>query len=383
MPLFSPRDRALAAIRVLRDEMGRPPTEPVLTELAELDHLIRKQISQRAEVAFKADIEQILDAIPDAVALFGPDARIHLCNHAVDELYGQGSALGRSALELTRSSELTQAVNEMLRGTKQRLVLTLPPQRTLLAYLTPLPPREGVVVLRDVSESRRMEVARRDFVASASHELKTPVAAIAAATETLLGGSFALSEQARPFLDIIARHASRLSALTKDLLDLTRLESGEWRPTIEEVEISSVVSGTVSLMQERALAKSIHLDTNVPDNLSVLADRRAMEQVLVNLLDNAIKYSPVSSTVSVEAEVENGQALIQVTDSGPGIEARHLPRIFERFYRVDPGRARDSGGTGLGLAIVKHLVQSQKGEVGVDSGSHGSRFWVRMPLAPR
>lgn len=381
MPLFSPRDRALAAIRVLRDEMGRPPTDPVLSELAQLDHLIRKQISRSVEGALRADPDQILNAVPDGVALFGPDERIHLCNGAVDELYGQGSAIGRSALELTRSGELTKAVKEMLAGTKQRLMLTLPPQRVFLAYLTPLTRGEGVLVLRDVSEARRMETARRDFVASASHELRTPVSAIAAASETLLGGSFDLPEQARPFLDIIARHAERLSALTKDLLDLTRLESGEWLPTIEEVEVALVVSGSLALMKERADAKSMRLGTRLPDQLRVFADRRALEQVLVNLLDNAIKYGPIASAVVVEGQSHKGQVLIRVIDSGAGIESRHISRIFERFYRVDPGRARDSGGTGLGLAIVKHLVQCQNGEVGVESGVGGSRFWIRLPSA--
>jgi two-component system phosphate regulon sensor histidine kinase PhoR len=330
-----------------------------------------------------ADAASLLDALPDAAATLGRDGRVVLANLALQMLFGT-RVQGRTVLELTRSAEAGQAVVTALAGRATRLELTLPVARkTLQVSVSPLP--EGALFCaRDITESKRMEHARRDFVANASHELRTPVTAICGAAETLLAGAVNQPQDARAFVEMISRHADRLSRLTQELLDLSRIESGDWKVALEPLELAPLGHACLELLRSKAAEKHITLKDELPGQLWALADRRALEQVLVNLLDNAVKYTPARGTVRLYAErVEGPEPHVQlwVVDSGPGIERHHLPRLFERFYRADAGRARDAGGTGLGLAIVKHLVQAQGGEVGVESDHTGSRFWVRLAAA--
>jgi len=236
------------------------------------------------------------------------------------------------------------------------------------------------VRLRDVTEARRAEATRRDFVANASHELRTPIAAIRAAAETLLSGAIEDPAAARSFLEIVSRHAERLARLTQDLLDLSRIESRQWELALAPVHAAPIARQVVELLAGGAREKGLALGSTVPDGAVVKADARALEQVLVNLVENAVKYTAQGS-VTISAEREDGGWVLSVADTGPGIERHHLARIFERFYRVDAGRSREQGGTGLGLAIVKHLVKAMGGDVGVESGAAGSRFWVRLPAA--
>jgi two-component system phosphate regulon sensor histidine kinase PhoR len=238
-----------------------------------------------------------------------------------------------------------------------------------------------LVLLRDVTDARMAESTRRDFVANASHELRTPVAAIAGAAETLLSGAMEDPAQARTFVEMIARNAERLARLTNDLLDLSRIESRQWPVKLEPVSVEVTARRAVEVCAEPARRKQIDLRVEIPDGIAVIADARALEQVLVNLLDNAVKYTPEGGRATVSASASGDSVDVVVSDTGPGIERHHLPRLFERFYRVDPGRSRGSGGTGLGLAIVKHLVQMQAGEIGVDTGEGGTRFRVRLPRA--
>jgi two-component system phosphate regulon sensor histidine kinase PhoR len=205
------------------------------------------------------------------------------------------------------------------------------------------------------------------------------VTAISAAAETLLDGGMQLDEQARSFVQVIARHAERLKRLTDDLLDLSRLETGVWKPTLGPVQLAPLGAAVIELYRASADEKQITLGSDVPENLRARADRRALEQILVNLLDNAIKFTPPRGRVTLLGDGLGPAVMLSVVDTGPGIEPQHQPRIFERFYRADAGRSRDQGGTGLGLAIVKHLTQSQGGEVGVESNKGGSRFWVKLP----
>jgi two-component system phosphate regulon sensor histidine kinase PhoR len=244
--------------------------------------------------------------------------------------------------------------------------------------LTPLLRGEVLCLVRDVTEERRAAATRRDFVANASHELRTPVAAIRGAAETLLAGALDRPETARGFVEIVHRQAERLSRLTQDLLDLSRLESRQWRFEVAPVDLKLLGRQVVELHGPTARKKGLELRLDVPDGLVVVADGRALEQVVVNLLDNAIKYTPTGS-VELGATALGDEALLTVSDTGPGIEPHHLARVFERFYRVDPGRAREAGGTGLGLAIAKHLVQGMRGEIDVESGAGGTRFTVRLP----
>jgi len=323
--------------------------------------------------------QEIIDAFPEPVGILETGCRFVASNAALDELLAHRT-VGRTVLQSTRCDELDEAVARALSGACERREVTLPAlARTVQAIASPLPEGRALLTMRDLTAQKRAETMRRDFIANASHELRTPVAAISGAAETLL--EMALDDGQRAFADMIARHAARLARLTSDLLDLSKLESGQWPLEIGAYEGLAVCESAIALVKERAAAKNIHLGADVAPELQIRADARALEQILVNPLDNAIKYTPEGGRVTLLGDGAGDQVIVSVIDTGPGIEPRHQQRIFERFYRVDGGRARTDGGSGLGLAIVKHLAQAQGGEVGVDSGRGGSRFWVRLPAA--
>jgi two-component system phosphate regulon sensor histidine kinase PhoR len=326
-------------------------------------------------------VADILEALPDGAALLGENQAVLRFNRRLQEMLGVSPG-GRTLLELTRNADAQHRAADAIGGKGDQMELTLaaPPHRTLRLHFQPIA-GGALLVARDITESKRMEQARRDFVANASHELRTPVTAIASAAETLQGGAVDDPNAARSFVEIIARHAERLGHLARDLLDLSRIESGEWRAELEPVDARGLATTVLDLYREQARQRRVTLDNQVPGGHKVRADRRALEQVLVNLVDNAIKHTPDGGRVGLAGEPSGAALVLSVSDSGPGIERRHLDRIFERFYRADSGRARDAGGTGLGLSIVKHLVQAQGGEVGVESGASGSRFWIRLPVA--
>jgi two-component system phosphate regulon sensor histidine kinase PhoR len=237
-----------------------------------------------------------------------------------------------------------------------------------------------VAVLSDVTELRRLESLRRDFVANVSHELRTPIAAIRAAAETLEGGVDD-DVMARDFLGMISRHADRLHQLVEDLLQLSRIEAQklDLKPTV--IDVAELLDHMIGLYALSASRHGIHLVAGrYPPGLTVTADRRALEQILSNLVDNAIKYASAGAAVTLSAVAQEGEIALAVADTGTGIAAKHLPRLFERFYRVDRGRARDVGGTGLGLSIVKHLTEALGGHVMVESlPGVGSTFTIHLP----
>ncbi len=372
------RERIPAAIRALQDQLAGGPPAELPADLELLGGLIHTR-EERAKSKDEPERE-LLAALPDAAAVIDKDGAVRVANAAFETLAPGGRASGLSPIEIMRSAELAEAVRRALEGHVRRLDFEAPASRRVWrAHLSPLLRGEVLLLLRDVTEAKRAEAIRRDFVANASHELRTPVAAIRGAAETLLGGALSDPESARHFVDMVARHAERLAGLTQDLLDLSRIESGQWTMVLDRVELSELAQGVLVLHADRAAQKGLRLVRDVPDGLAAYADPRALEQVLVNLVDNAVKYTPGGGTVTLRATREEDEVVITVADTGPGIDRHHLPRIFERFYRVDPGRGREQGGTGLGLAIVKHLTQAQGGEVGVDSGAGGTRFWVRLP----
>jgi two-component system phosphate regulon sensor histidine kinase PhoR len=239
-----------------------------------------------------------------------------------------------------------------------------------------------VVVMVDVTEIRRLEAVRRDFVANVSHELRTPVSIMRTNAEILLDGALRDAEKGPMFAHAIARSAERLGRIVADLLDLSRIESGALQLNPKPLVLHEVTERMVEGHQTQAKKRDITLEHAVPEQLDVLADEDALEAVLANLIDNALKYGASGGTVAVRARNEGPKVCIEVHDDGPGIELRHRQRIFERFYRVDPGRSRDMGGTGLGLSIVKHLVDSMQGSVEVvDNAPTGSVFRVWLPSA--
>jgi two-component system phosphate regulon sensor histidine kinase PhoR len=240
-----------------------------------------------------------------------------------------------------------------------------------------------VAVFNDVTELRRLEAVRRDFVANVSHELRTPIAAISNAAETLLAGALSDAQAAADFTGIISRHAVRLKNLVDDLLELSKIEAKEWRLAIEPVDVRGAALAALDAVRPNASSRNAEVRDLVPDDLPPIAvDRRAVDQVLVNLLDNAIKYAGSRGPIELAAKRDGNTIVFSVKDRGAGIEPRHLPRLFERFYRVDPGRSRAVGGTGLGLSIVKHLVEAMSGRIEVQSSvGVGTTFFVHLRIA--
>jgi two-component system phosphate regulon sensor histidine kinase PhoR len=369
-----------AAIRALRAELGGGPRAELDGEVRELAGLLARRDRRRPPFLPQDPPEQeLLTALPDAAALISKDGWVRVSNTAFDALAATGKAAGLTPLEITRSAELSEAVRRALEGSSRKLELPVQ-HRTFLVHVAPMLRGEVLVLMRDVTDAKRAEATRRDFVANASHELRTPISAIRAAAETLLGGAVDDPAAARQFVGIVARHAERLSRLTQDLLDLSRLESRQWRFEPSTVELGAVARQVMELVATATREKGLTTSVAVPDGARVRADPRALEQVLVNLVENAVKYT-AEGRVAVQAERAGNDWITSVVDTGPGIDRHHLPRIFERFYRVDAGRSREQGGTGLGLSIAKHLVQGMSGEIGVESGPDGTRFWVRLPAA--
>lgn len=343
----------------------------------------------------EAQLRAILAGMVEGVVAVGAEDQVLFCNAAAGEMLGFGmeGMAGRRVWELARSAELSEALEAARREgrpVRREMVLTRQGREAIVnAHAAPLARREGesrtglVVVLHDVTDLRRLERIRRDFVANVSHELKTPLTSIKGYVETLLSGAIADEMNNVRFLRKIETNVTRLVDLVGDLLSLARIESQEgkvilaptgWRPIAEEA-----VTRREEALRRKALSCSVE---PVSDAGSVLGDREGMVQILDNLLDNAIKYTPEGGRITVGIGREGARGALHVTDTGSGIPAADIDRIFERFYRVDKARSRELGGTGLGLSIVKHLVQSMGGEVRVESeqGS-GSRFSVFLPSA--
>jgi two-component system phosphate regulon sensor histidine kinase PhoR len=236
------------------------------------------------------------------------------------------------------------------------------------------------VVMHDITDLRHLETVRRDFVANVSHELRTPISVIRANAETLLDGALGDPTAARPFVEALLRNAERLGRIIADLLDISRVEAGQLRLRCLPVPLAAAARRAADAMLPAVARKGLEVRVDIAEEIIALGDLQALDQVLLNLLDNAIKYTPEGGHVVVRAHADTEQVRVDVSDDGPGLEAHQRKRVFERFYRVDPGRSRDMGGTGLGLSIVKHLCETMGGRVGVDPGQpRGSIFWFVLP----
>jgi len=394
--------RMSAAVRELTDA-ARRMTEGDLSvrtrlvgqdDLAELGHELDRMAGSLArtlgELRAERDLQRrILEAMQEGVVVVDRDGRIVLVNPALRSmLLLGGDAVGKLLIETVRHAQLQDLLTGARDGSENLpLEIELPglKPRRILAHAAPLSgDDEGLlVVFVDVTELRRLESLRRDFVANASHELRTPIAAVRSATETLRGGALDEPDAAVRFVDIIERNAQRLQSLVEDMLELSKLESNEFKLKRERVELGSVVPIVLALFRERAEKKGARLAAELPrEPMAVVGDARALEHVLSNLVDNAIKYCPRGSRIVVRAAAEVDRVNLVVADDGPGIPPEHLQRVFERFYRVDAGRSRELGGTGLGLSIVKHMVEAMRGRVSVESEvGRGATFTVSLPNA--
>lgn len=330
----------------------------------------------------------ILTRMSEGVLLLDEDQHVTLVNPALREmLLLQDDSVGKSVLDVIRHADLKRLLDQVKssgEGTTQEIDITGLKPRKLLVHVAPVGTAGGVfAVAFDVTEMRRLESIRRDFVANVSHELRTPVTAIRSAAETIRDVAVHDVAALPRFTDIVARNAERLGNLVDDLLDLSRIESREIQIVLEELDVSMLLTQVVSLFRERAEKRAQALVVDVPPNTPrIEGDRKALEHILTNLVDNAVKYSGNGSVIRVRAKQVGSTLALQVEDTGPGIAAEHLPRLFERFYRVDNGRSRELGGTGLGLSIVRHLVEAMGSHIDVESTlGTGTRFEFAMPIA--
>lgn len=331
-------------------------------------------------------LETILEGMTEAVLALDDADRVTHVNRAAIELLGLGSSPdGKPLIEVTRVPALAELMAQVHREGEATAEFEFEHsrRRRVLARAARVRLAGGtVLVMLDITEMRRLEQVRRDFVANVSHEIRTPVSVILANAETLRGGALDDAERAPGFLDAIVRNAERLSQLVSDLLDLSRIESGHYALEARDFDVVPVVHKMARAVGQLANAKAISITLDLPERLMANADPAALEQVLLNLLENAVKYTPSGGAIQVAGTLSDEAVECKVIDNGAGIEPRHRARIFERFYRVDPGRSREMGGTGLGLAIVKHLVGAMRGQVSVAAAAdRGSVFRVRLPAA--
>ena len=326
-------------------------------------------------------LKTMLNSMVEAVFVTDSLGRIVLINTALDRI-AEGAPLGKFPSEVLRSDALQDAVRSARHGDAVAADLSLDiagRTRMYTAVVAPLPGRGGVVgVLHDVTKQKLADRVRRDFVANASHELRTPLTAIRGFAETLKAGAINDAESAERFVDVIVRHTLRLQALVNDLVALSRAESPEQEYELAPVDLGAavrdVVLGLAAQADQRALDVQIDSLGSLPD---VIANPRALDQVLINLVDNAIKYTPEGGQIIISATKVSDAVTLEIENTGPGIPPDQLERIFERFYRVDAGRSREMGGTGLGLSIVRHLVARMGGEI--EAQSEPDR-WTRFRL---
>jgi two-component system phosphate regulon sensor histidine kinase PhoR len=391
-------DRPLARVRaaLARIESGdlsartRLRARGAVGEIAAaIDQMAGELESRLREVTQeKEQLSGVLGGMVDGVLVIGADGRIGLANRSLRELFGiRGELVGKRPIEVIRHVALEDALREAAHSDAavvREVALGTSPARALRLHASAFPTAEGagvVAVFSDVTELRRVEAMRRDFVTHASHELKTPITAIRGFAEMLAEGSVPAADQQR-ILGIVRDHVERLERLVEDLLELARAEGDQPQLRRVPLELAPLARTALEGLEARFAERRIRAELSDLGAPRALADPGAFEQVLSNLLDNALKYTEPGGSVSVELAGEGERVRLSVRDTGIGIPEADRARIFERFYRVDKARSRALGGTGLGLAIVKHLVQAMDGEVSVESTPGiGSTFHVRLPRA--
>jgi two-component system phosphate regulon sensor histidine kinase PhoR len=320
----------------------------------------------------------------DGVIAVSPEMKVRWANQAITGIVRQPVRIGAPVTELVRHPDFLTTLRSALK-TKRRestIANSLSGRGSFSITAEPLPDGGVVSVLHDISEIERVEKTRRDFIANVSHELRTPLTSIRGYAETLLESDDLVNGNARDFLQVIRRNAERMSRLTEDLLVLARVESGEEKLDLRPHAPQVLVTEAAASMQESVKAAGMELEVGpVPDCL-VIADSYAVHQVFANLVSNALRYAQSGNKVIIGANEQANAVEFFVRDFGPGIASEHLPRIFERFYRIDKARSRETGGTGLGLAIVKHIVLNHGGKVHVESTvGRGCTFFFALPKA--
>jgi two-component system, OmpR family, phosphate regulon sensor histidine kinase PhoR len=363
------------------DEIGQVAAALDKTARRVEESYARVQTSQR-------ELETLLNSMQDAVVAVDVDGRVQWANRGMNRLLLHAPRLNAPLIDSIRDPDFLAAIQKAARDqvvTSARSN-TIASGRTFDVTAAPMPGGGAVAVLRDLTETERMEKSRRDFIANVSHELRTPLTSIQGYTETLLDSPLA-DNHVREFLEIIRKNAARMSRLTEDLLTLARVESGEQRFGMQRVSPEELLQDALESFREVARSYGVELgvelaiENSVPAG-NVNADREAIHQIFSNLIENALKYAASGGKVILGARPVESGVEFYVRDFGPGISSEHLPRLFERFYRVDKARSRESGGTGLGLAIAKHIVLAHGGTIRAESElHHGSTFLFTLPAS--
>jgi two-component system phosphate regulon sensor histidine kinase PhoR len=366
-----------------RDEFGQ-----LARAFSEMSGRIEEKVQELSQE--RTQLAAILSTLVEGVVAVDHEGRVLFLNSAAEKLFNARSheIMGRPVLEVLRHNALHEVIQETLKkrqGVSHEILIHSPQERTLTVQAMPVsygPDRTGVLAaLHDVSELRRLERVRQEFVANVSHELKTPLTAIKGYVETLLTGALEDPEHNREFLKIIEDHARHLSLLIDDVLDLSAIEAKRVNFRFEAVSLDEITQRLIKGLAPMAKTKDVtihnHLTAALP---KVRADKDKLAQILMNLIDNAIKFNKQGGRVEISADVANGAVQVTVKDTGVGIAPDDLPRVFERFYRADKARSHDTAGTGLGLAIVKHLVEAHQGSVQAQSiHGQGSTFTFSLP----
>ncbi|MBV9580449.1 MAG: PAS domain-containing protein [Chloroflexi bacterium] len=370
----------------LHDLVQQAPTEmaPLLYGLHVTHARLRRTVDELEQE--RAEMSALFEHMADGVLVLDSDERIVLSNPAAERVWNR-ALVGRKLAEITRDAELVDLARSVSDGDTQMRLVEFHGQdggerRWIQAVATALPEHRRLLVLQDLSELRRSEVARRDFVANVSHELRTPVAALKALVETLEDGAIDDPVEGPRFLHHMHVEVDGLAQMVTELLDLARAEAGRLDLRLAPCRADELVREAASRATPTASRADLELDVVLPgdDDLWVCADSRRMGQVLSNLLGNAVKFTPAGGRIETGARRRGDRVELWVSDTGVGIEPEHLPRVFERFYKTDPSRAAGTG-TGLGLAIAKHLVLAQAGQIWAESGGNGrgTTFHVALP----
>lgn len=368
-----------------RSSRARRETDRLRRELAATEQLRREADDQA-----RAERQTLFNSMVEGVMLLDSQGRILLANQSLEQLFGIHTDIrGQTLMESIRLHELAALVERLKteqQGLSAEIELPGAAPRHFEVNAASVLDREGrpqgaIVVFHDLTRIRQLENTRREFVANVSHELRTPLSLITGCVETLLDGAKDNPAVAEKFLRTIERHSHRLSNLIEDLLTISRLESGGIKLQLEDIALREFTGKLLEEMQVRASERNTTLLNEVPAGLRARADLDRLQQVFVNLVENAIKYGRAAGRMTVTGRARpDGQVELCVSDDGPGIPEEAKERVFERFYRADRARSRETGGTGLGLSIVKHIVQSHGGEVWVESEpGHGAKFFFTLP----
>jgi two-component system phosphate regulon sensor histidine kinase PhoR len=394
-PLAEPMQRLLEGAQALaRGDLDKRIHEDRDDEFGQLARVLNQAASGIQEQLAAATRERarfsaVLAAMEDGLLAVDHKGIVLLANDALARSHNLTGASGTHYLEVFRQAEIGALIDQVLTSGERRTteIDLAGSGRSFVLVGVPFPASPGeahgaVITFNDVSERRRVDRIRRDFVANASHELRTPLTSIRGFVEALEDGGLEEPETAKRFLSRIRANADRMASLVNDLLQLSRLESGAQVPTLEPLDCGAVASDVVASFAGIASRKSITLDSVLDPTSPVPGDSDRLRRILEHLVDNALKYTPDGGRVTVRVAPEGKGAVVSVEDTGPGIGPEHLPRLFERFYRVDTARSRELGGTGLGLSIVKHLAESMGASVRVASEpGRGSRFETHLPPA--